>query len=331
MEPLIRIEVKFGDAIQHEADVLVLKYAQGNYGVDDLVSSILQMGSRETSQMRPKPGRYSILNSVTGLAAKRILFVGVEPLHEFGYREIRDFSRKALTWLVSSVPDTRTVTMTPHGANIGLDEYEAFESQIAGLLDAIGGFDVSTSLRRISIVELNRGRAKRLSSLLSELLPEGHFATDVQTRSREQPETSERLRAAGYASEAKAHVFVAMPFKEEMSDIYDYGIQGAIRGTGFLCERADLSAFTGDVMQWVRDRIKSSKLVVADLTEANPNVYLEVGYAWGCGVPTILLVNGTKHLTFDVRGQRCLSYKRIKDLEESLKNELESLRNSGAI
>ena len=28
---------------------------------------------------------------------------------------------------------------------------------------------------------------------------------------------------------------------------------------------------------------------VADLTTANPNVYLEIGYAWGMGKPTVLL------------------------------------------
>ena len=41
-----------------------------------------------------------------------------------------------------------------------------------------------------------------------------------------------------------------MPFAEEMGDIYDYGIHGAVKeaAAGFLCERADLSSFTGDVM-----------------------------------------------------------------------------------
>ena len=72
-----------------------------------------------------------------------------------------------------------------------------------------------------------------------------------------------------------------MPFKNDMDDTYHYGIQGAVRAAGFLCERADLSTFVGDVMHWVQNRIRTSSLVIADLTEANPNVYLEVGYAWG--------------------------------------------------
>ena len=69
---------------------------------------------------------------------------------------------------------------------------------------------------------------------------------------------------------------------------------------------------------------------MADLTNANQNVYLEVGYAWGCGVPTVLLVKNPDHLKFDVKGQRCLVYKNIKNLEEQLKNELINLTNNSS-
>jgi hypothetical protein len=137
---------------------------------------------------------------------------------------------------------------------------------------------------------------------------------------------SERFREVGYSSDSKPFVFVAMPFNEKMDDVFHYGISGAVNKAGFLCERADLSSFTGDIMEWVKRRIKNAKLVIADLTTANPNVYLEVGYAWGCGIPTILIVQDTSELKFDVRGQRCLAYKSIKHLEEILRTELENLQ-----
>ena len=92
-----------------------------------------------------------------------------------------------------------------------------------------------------------------------------------------------------------------------------------------------MSTFTGDVMQWVKDRISSASLIVADLTDANPNVYLEVGYAWGCGKPTVLLTKDTRQLKFDVRSQRCVLYKKIKDLEISLAKELSGLLENGEI
>ena len=51
------------------------------------------------------------------------------------------------------------------------------------------------------------------------------------------------------------------------------------QAAGYLCERAYMSSFTGDVLSWVKERIDSAVLLVADLSGANPNVYLEVGYA----------------------------------------------------
>jgi hypothetical protein len=121
-----------------------------------------------------------------------------------------------------------------------------------------------------------------------------------------------------------------MPFAPEMDDTFHYAIQGAINSAGMLCERADLSAFTGDVMDWVRERISTARLLIADLSSANPNVYLEVGYAWGCGIPTVLLCKDvTNDLKFDVKGQRCLNYRSIKHLEELLARELKALFPSG--
>jgi hypothetical protein len=120
-------------------------------------------------------------------------------------------------------------------------------------------------------------------------------------------------------------VFVAMPFAREFGDRFHYGIERVVEDAGYLCERADLAAFTGDVMAWVRDRIDRATLVVADLTSANANVYLEVGYAWGKGIPTVLVVQDPKELKFDVQGQRCLAYEGIQHLEELLRGELSRL------
>ncbi len=116
-----------------------------------------------------------------------------------------------------------------------------------------------------------------------------------------------------------------MPFVDSMDDVFHYGINGAVKSVGLLCERADLTSFVGDVTEWVKKRICNATLVIADLTMENPNVYLEVGYAWGCGLPTVLLARENTVLPFDVQGQRCLIYKSIKHLEEILSQELSAL------
>lgn len=75
----------------------------------------------------------------------------------------------------------------------------------------------------------------------------------------------------------------------------------------------------------MREKISSASILVADLTEANPNVYLEIGYAWGVRTPCVLVCHRKSDLKFDLRGQRCLRYSNIMELEKSLSAELRAL------
>jgi hypothetical protein len=319
----MQIQVLQGDATRIAVDVLALKYAQARYGLDSFVFERLIQAGHNREETSPLPGEYRLLPSPPGISASNVLFVGTESLWSLGYLEIRVLARSILSALNQALPTTKTLAVTVHGPNYGLDEAESFEAMIAGLVDAVDGGEAPKALEIITFAEINTGRAKRFQSLLAQLLPEG-LVQSGHTAERT-ADSRERLRSVGYASESKSHVFVAMPFSEDFDDVYHYGIQGAVNRCGALCERADLSAFTGDVLSWVRDRIRTASLVIADLTTANSNVYLEVGYAWGCGVPTVLLTRDASDLKFDVRGQRCLTYKRIKDLEEKLATELRNL------
>src|SRR5262249_29742536 len=146
-------------------------------------------------------------------------------------------------------------------------------------------------LKRITIVERDRRRVQRLQAALR------HFFAGGEEKERPGAVTVSRgaeperdRQSAGKASEAKPHVFVAMPFTPEFEDVYYYGIERPVKDAGYLCERIDLSSFSGDVVNQIKQRIDTAALVIADLSSASPNVYLEVGYAWGRSRPTVLLV-----------------------------------------
>lgn len=323
----VRVVVDHEDVLRHGADVVVLKHAHGLYGADNAVhAQLLASGIRPRL---PKDGAHELVDSARAIAAGRVLFVGVGRLADFGYGEIREFGRRAIAILASAGIRVRSVALTIHGPGYGLDENESFESELAGVIDAISRDECPRDLETIAFVERDRNRARRLAALLGQLLPTGRLE-----RSGGGPlahlggDARQALSSAGAGSAAKPRVFVAMPFADEMADVFHYGIQGAVNAAGYLAERADLATFTGDVMDWVRARIASAELVVADLSSANPNVYLEVGYAWGKGIPTVLLAKGGDALKFDVRGQRCLVYTSIQDLEKKLTAELRGLRDA---
>jgi hypothetical protein len=71
-------------------------------------------------------------------------------------------------------------------------------------------------------------------------------------------------------------------------------------------------------------RLPARANAVAWLTGANPNVYLEVGFALGRQRPTILV--SAEDPRFDLQGQRCLRWRRIKDVEEMLTRDLRVLK-----
>jgi len=314
---LPEIEVVEGNALSFSSDALVMKYAQEFYGVDSAASQALESVCPLT-RMKPKAGSITVVDTKGVLGAKTALFVGVVPLQQFGYGQIRSFASLGLQSLRDLVPDAQYVSFTTHGAGYGLDEREAFLALYAGLLDA-ARHGSAPPLKRITIVELNPGRALRLGRVITDM-------SRSSSRHKIAPGTAGDTFAAGAESSNKPHVFVAMPFSEgKMEDVFGFGIQVPVHDAGFLCERVDMSSYTGEVLSRVRKRIETASLVIADLSGANPNVYLEVGYAWGRERPTLLVAEEGSELKFDVRGHRCLMYRNITDLSKKLRKDLSQL------
>lgn len=326
----VAVEIECSDIRDSDADVLVLKHADGADGAGKAVAEAIGIDwytSARYDQM-PNIGGWEFFGGDSAIQAREALFIGVEPVPKFGYDNIRRFSRRSMEVLGNMNSRSQRVAHTIHGPGYGLDEREAFESQLAGISDAIKSGAAPEELSQIKIVERNRRRADRLRKVRDEFLSGEYIQTGSQP--------TEKERSVGYDSESKPHVFVAMPFDDEFDDVYYNGIKSAVKQLAegiegdILCERVGENAFTGSVTDQIRDRIESASLVVADMTNANPNVYLEVGYAWGSDVPTLLLTQDTDDLEFDVEHHNSLIYDRMgihglkQELEETLA-ELDSL------
>jgi hypothetical protein len=295
-----------------------LKHAQAFYGADAVVTAALDRAGRGRVEIHADPGDYVLLPSHGAVATEHVLFVGVESLVTFEYSQIREFTAQGLMIASRELPHARHVAMTIHGVNYGLDERETFLAQLGGVADAEQQCVAATHL---TIIEKDVGRAARLKAILREARPEPRSAAGPPGAL-----SSAWQITAGAASRAKPHVFVAMPFNKDSEDVYVFGIQGPVNEAGYLCERVDMAVFTGDIVERIKSRIATSSLVIADLTGANANVYLEVGYAWGKDRPTLLLCRQLEELRFDVRSQRCILYESIVDLARQLRANLASLQ-----
>lgn len=319
MSQSIRIEVVNDDALRLRTEVLVLKHAQRSLGVDAKAKELLGLDLG----MILEPGGQLIVEGPPAVSAEKVVFLGVPPIVNFGYTQIRHFARRAMALVGAELPQAREVALTLHGAGYGLDEIACFDAELAGLLDAFNLGTISPLLERVLVVEADVGRAYRLHRHLAETI-NGEVSAGISVP----PNRDIVDKVGGVSSDATAehdHAFVAMPFADQFEDIFHYGIAPSVRAAGLLCERIDQAKFTGDILARMKERIRSATLLVADLTEANPNVYLEVGFAWAANVPTVLVHHQDTELKFDVQGQKCLHYATIKQLEENLTAELMGL------
>ena len=329
MSQYIDVALKVGDITEFPADAVLFKYAQSFYGASGQAARRLEGVGIPASQLTLAPGSHHFVETRGVLSAPLALFLGTVRLGEFGYHEIRQFAVRALTALEPRSALTH-VAGTVHGPNYGLDEDEAVLAFVGGLVEAFQRGAGPQSLTRFTVVERDSRRARSLARTLArgmsetpgvQALPEGVFRVWRMSAVTQAPP----LATAGTVSMAKPHAFVAMPFSPEMEDTYHYGIQGPVKAAGLLCERVDQAVFDGPIIQRIRERIETAKVVIADLSLANPNVYLEVGYAWGRGRPTLLLVRDVKELRFDVASYRCIVYRSIRELESLLAKELQQL------
>lgn len=315
----LKIEIVNVDALEYPCDVLVMKYAQRAMGLDAAVIAQLTRHHRSfQAQQLPKPQEHLLLSSEKIVSARDLLFVGVPNIRSFRYEQIREFATRTLSVLNACRSDVQHMAVTIHGVGYGLDEIESFRSQIHGFLDAISAGDYPGNLKKISIVEQDTRRTRQLQQVLEDMLSEGLI-------SLEKVNIPNQMTPKEPPHQEKPHVFVAMPFSDAMEDVFYYGIQSSVHAAGLLCERTDITPFTGEIIERIKDRIGTSEFVIADMTHANPNVYLEVGYAWGRGKRTILISADLSHLHFDVKGHKCIEYKSIRELEKKLQVEMDSL------
>ncbi len=125
---------------------------------------------------------------------------------------------------------------------------------------------------------------------------------------------------------SRAYVFVLMPFADGFNDIYRVGIKEPLEQLGVRCERVDEIQFTGNVMERVFESIRSARLIVADMTGRNPNVFYEVGYAHALGKRTVLLTQAADDIPFDLRGENHIVYaKGIVNLRDRLLTQVRTL------
>ncbi|RFB28284.1 hypothetical protein [Brevibacillus sp. VP] len=132
--------------------------------------------------------------------------------------------------------------------------------------------------------------------------------------------------------------FIVSPIGHEGSDtrkrsdqVYKHILTPVCEQCGYNAIRVDKINDTDTINQTIIEHLKASDLVIADLTEHNPNAFYEAGYRAAIGKPLIQLIEAGQDLPFDVSAIRTIFYK-LSDpdkLAEAKEKLIETIKTVG--
>lgn len=139
--------------------------------------------------------------------------------------------------------------------------------------------------------------------------------SDLTTSEIEAPivATTEKVHSPFLSKEPRVRefldtCFVMMPFGQWFDRYYQEIYVPAIKEAGFEPIRADELFSTGSVVEQIWEQIEKSKLLLADLSGKNPNVFYELGLAHAAKKPVVFTAGDVNDVPFDLRHLRVIIY-----------------------
>lgn len=154
-----------------------------------------------------------------------------------------------------------------------------------------------SSLRTASLIEEHDGRIRVLDA-----------ATSISGSDEEATEYIEKL-SSGVTVATGDSCFVVMPFGTPIGDYYSSIYKPAIEKAKLAPVRADNEIFgSGKIIDQIWSGINAAKVLVAELTTKNPNVFYELGIAHALQKPVVLVSSNEDDVPFDLKHIRVIYY-----------------------
>lgn len=96
------------------------------------------------------------------------------------------------------------------------------------------------------------------------------------------------------------------PERKRADEIYEGIIVPAVEGAGLEPYRADLDLTPGAITSKMLAELLNARVVIADLTGRNPNVFYELGITHSFARPLISIADSSRSLPFDAKDERII-------------------------
>ena len=124
-------------------------------------------------------------------------------------------------------------------------------------------------------------------------------------------EMAEYLKKLGASVQVKPgdSCFVMQPFAPPFGGYYEKIFKAAIEKAGLVPVRADAEIFgTGKIIDQIWRGINNAKVLIAELTTRNVNVFYELGLAHALQKPVVLVAANEPDVPFDLKHIRVIYY-----------------------
>ena len=169
--------------------------------------------------------------------------------------------------------------------------------------------------------KIPRDKIDEFKSIFFEDLADARLIADVDGKKRildvsastpelrAQPDETLKKISKGVKIDQGDSCFVMMPFAQPIGGYYKLVYEEAIKKAGLRPIRADDDIFaTGKIIDQVWDGITKAKVLVAELTGRNPNVFYELGLAHALNKPVVLVSSNQTDVPFDLKHIRVIYY-----------------------
>lgn len=113
--------------------------------------------------------------------------------------------------------------------------------------------------------------------------------------------------------------FVIIPFSSDYDDIYKLGIKETAEKLHVRAYRLDEELFEEGMLEKIYSEIEKADFIIAELSDKNPNVFYELGYAHAIGKLCIHLTKEATSIPFDLKHKQHIVYgNKLSYLQEQL-------------
>ncbi|WED29900.1 nucleoside 2-deoxyribosyltransferase [Vibrio sp. DW001] len=165
-------------------------------------------------------------------------------------------------------------------------------------------------------LSLNKDRFNSINHLVNDV----KYSDAKKHHKNDDNGTKEFLQNLGVTSLPEVDpkkVFVLTPFNEEFSSQYNT-IKETLNNLGLKCVRGDDSTVSSNILAHIMEEMLSAKVVVANLSGRNANVFYELGIAHALGKPVLLISESIADIPFDIQHQRILTFNNEEDLAKDI-------------